>query len=138
MNHATGFTALLLLAAILLGMTSANAAQTAAEVEENVLLTAKVKAALVADKATRAHQIHIETYRGIIKLSGYVATNDERLQAERLAASVPGVREVRNALEIRRRLADGSMGNRNAEIVAAGRVDSVPQVSSELQIVPAH
>jgi len=110
MNHAIAFRALLLFAAMLLGMSTASAAMSAAEVEENVVLTARVKATLIADEVTRARRIHIETYRGIIQLSGFVATNEEKMQAERLAASVPGVLEVRNALEIRQRLADEGAG----------------------------
>lgn len=113
MNHAIAFRALLLFAAILLGTSTASAAKPAAEVEENAALTARVKAVLIADDVTMARRIHIETYRGIIQLSGFVATNDEKLQAEKLAASVPGVLEVRNALEIRQRLAGEVDGVRN-------------------------
>lgn len=132
MNYATGFRAMLLLAAILLGMSTANAAMSAAEVAENVRLTAKVKAALIADHVTRARQIHIETYGGIILLSGFVATNQEKMRAEKLAASVPGVLEVRNALEIRQRLADEDAGSGDE------RDGSVRQVRYELQSAPAH
>lgn len=78
------------------------------------MLTARVKAALIADETTKARQINIESCRGIIQLSGYVGTNEESMQAERLAASVPGVLEIRNALEIRQRLAvDGARQARN-------------------------
>ena len=132
MNCATGYRALLLLTAMLLGMSTANAAKSAAEVEENVVLTARVKAALIADEVTKARQIHIETYSGIIQLSGFVATNDEKMRAEKLAASVPGVLEVRNALEIRQRLADEGAGKGDE------RDDSVRQVRHELQTAPAH
>ncbi len=128
MKHAIGCRALLVVVAMLLGMSTANAAKSAAEVEENVMLTAKVKAALIADKITRARQIHIETYQGIIQLSGFVATNEEKMQAERLAASVPGVLEVHNALEIRQHLADEGAGK---------GVGGVRQVHNDLRVAPA-
>lgn len=86
------------------------------------MLTAGVKAALNTDKTTKARQINIETYRGIIQLSGYVGTNEESMQVEKLAASVPGMLEIRNALEIRQRLAiDGARQARNDLRIAPAR-----------------
>lgn len=142
MNHVTAFRALLLFAAMLPGMSTASAAKPAAEVEENLALTARVKAALIADDVTEARRIHIETYRGIIQLSGFVATNEEKMRAERLAASVPGVLEVRNALEIRQRLADEGASKEiddagSAQASRAGlTVDGGRYVRNELQVEP--
>ena len=130
MNHATAIPTLLLLAAMLLGMNTANAAMSAAESEENVVLTGRVKAALIADHITKARRIHIETYRGIIQLSGFVGTNEERMRAERLAASVPGVLEVRNALGIRPQLADKGLSNGTDDAV------KVRHVRNGLQVEP--
>jgi hyperosmotically inducible protein len=137
MNCATVYRALVLLAAMLLGAGTADAAMSAAEVEESVVLTARVKAALIADRMTRPRQIHIETYHGIIQLSGFVATNSEKMRAEKLAASVPGVVEVRNALQVRQHLADkgASPGSDRDPALA---VDGVRQVrNDELQVAPA-
>jgi len=106
MNHAIDCRALLVLDTMLLGAVTANAAQSSQELADNAELTARVKAALIADETTKARQIDIETYRDIIQLSGYVGTNEESMRAERLVASVRGVLEVRNALKIRQWLAD--------------------------------
>lgn len=130
MKHAFDFRALLLLVALLMGMGTANAAKSAAESEENAALTARVKAALIADETTKARQINIEAYRGIVQLSGFVGTNEEKMRAERLAASVPGVLEVRNALEIRPQLADQGLSNGTDDAV------KVRHVRNGLQVEP--
>lgn len=130
MKHALDCRALLLLVALLMGMGTANAAKSAAESEENAALTARVKAALIADETTKARRINIETHRGIVQLSGFVGTNEEKMHAERLAASVPGVLEVRNALEIRPQLADRGLSNGTDDAV------KVRHVRNGLQVEP--
>lgn len=77
--------------------------QSAGEYFDDSVLTTKVKAALVEDPVTKAHQIGVETYRGTVQLSGFVDTKEERAKATTVARSVTGVTEVRNDLEIKQR-----------------------------------
>lgn len=99
-----------------LGMTDAIAATTrdaardAEERLEDSLLTARVKGALITDEVTKAHRINIETFQGIIQLSGFVSSEREKLRAGEVAAAVPGVVEVRNAIEVRQTLANRGAG----------------------------
>lgn len=59
-----------MLALMLLGTITATAGtqQSAGEFIGDGVLTVKVKAALVADETTKAHQINIETFQGVIQL----------------------------------------------------------------------
>jgi len=77
--------------------------QSAGEYVDDSVLTTKVKAALVDDPATKARQINVETFRGVVQLSGFVDSSAEKSAATQVARSVDGVREVRNDLELKQR-----------------------------------
>jgi len=91
----------LLTAVVILGGCSATRTQEApGEVVDDSLLTAKVKSALIADPVTKARQINVETYRGVVQLGGFVDTADEKAQATKVATGITGVKEVRNDLRV--------------------------------------
>jgi hyperosmotically inducible periplasmic protein len=74
--------------------------QSAGEVIDDSVLTSKVKIALIDDPTTKAGQINVETYRGVVQLGGFVDNAKQKAQATRVARSVTGVKEVRNDLLI--------------------------------------
>jgi hyperosmotically inducible periplasmic protein len=74
--------------------------QSAGEVIDDSVLTAKVKAGLIDDPVTKAGQINVETYRGVVQLGGFVDNAAQKNQATTVARSVTGVKEVRNDLRI--------------------------------------
>ena len=94
-----------LLAGALLCVTldvAAEGAHTAGEVLDDTLITTKVKAALVADPITKAHQISVDTYKGTVKLSGFVDTVAAKQRAIEVAREVKGTTKVEDALEVRK------------------------------------
>ncbi|HEY5756356.1 MAG TPA: BON domain-containing protein [Steroidobacter sp.] len=68
---------------------------------DDSVITSKVKAALVADSVTKAHQINVETRQGEVLLSGFVDSKEARSRAADLARKVEGVHAVKNSLELR-------------------------------------
>jgi osmotically-inducible protein OsmY len=60
-----------------------------------------VKAALVADPTTKAHQISVETFQGVVQLSGFVDTSEAKMRASQVAENIEGVKNVKNELELR-------------------------------------
>ena len=72
--------------------------QSAGEVIDDSVLTSKVKVALINDPTTKAGQINVETYRGVVQLGGFVDNAQQKAQATKVARSVTGVKEVRNDL----------------------------------------
>ncbi len=91
----------MILVALMIGACSATRTQeSAGEVIDDSALTAKVKTALIADPVTKAHEINVETYRGVVQLSGFVATPAEKSKATEVARGVSGVKEVRNDLHV--------------------------------------
>lgn len=91
-----------LMAVCLVGCTSTPVQQSAEEAIEDGVVTAKVRAALTEDPVTGGHAIKVETFKGTVQLSGYVETPEARNRALKVARSVGGVKQVRDALEFRK------------------------------------
>jgi len=70
------------------------------EVIDDSAITAKVKADLIADPQTEAHDIDVKTYRGVVQLSGFVDSAAERNDATRIARNEKGVRSVQDELQV--------------------------------------
>lgn len=64
-------------------------------------VTEQVKAALATDDTIDARAIEVQTRDGVVQLSGFVNSEDERTAALLRARGAPGVQEVRNDLSIR-------------------------------------
>ena len=97
----------LLLAAVMsstmiVGCSSTPTQQSTGQAIDDGVVTAKVKAKLIEDPVTKAHQISVETFKGNVQLSGFVETEQARSRALQLARDTAGVKNVRDALEVRR------------------------------------
>lgn len=68
---------------------------------EDSVITARVKAALLAEKGIPSLAISVETYEGRVQLSGFVRMADIASRAGRVTAGVTGVRTVHNNLVVR-------------------------------------
>jgi osmotically-inducible protein OsmY len=68
---------------------------------DDATLTTRVKAKFAADPTVSAMAISVETMKGVVQLSGFAKSNEERAVAERLARETSGVRAVRNDIAIR-------------------------------------
>ena len=93
-------TAILGTLALASACSSTRTQQSAGEVIDDSVLTSKVKAALIDDPITKAGQINVETFRGVVQLGGFVDNAQQKDQATKVARSVTGAKEVRNDLRI--------------------------------------
>jgi hyperosmotically inducible protein len=75
--------------------------RSAGEVIDDSVVTAKVKAALIADKNVKAHEVNVETREGVVQLSGFVDSTDAKSTAGEVARRVSGVKDVRNELQVK-------------------------------------
>jgi len=64
-------------------------------------ITAKVEAGLAGNQDTSALQVEVETYRGVVQLSGFVDSEKSKDAAEQVARGVAGVVDVKNNLIVR-------------------------------------
>jgi osmotically-inducible protein OsmY len=69
---------------------------------DDTVITGKVKAALVADPELKATEINVETFKGTVQLSGFVASPDHIPKAAELARNVNGVKQVKNDIAVKR------------------------------------
>lgn len=90
----------LLSAGVLISCASTPTHESTGETVDDSAITAKVKADLVKDPETKARDIGVNTYRGVVQLSGFVGSDAERQEAEKDASQVSGVRSVQNELKI--------------------------------------
>ncbi len=68
---------------------------------DDATITTQVKAKLVEDKSVDAGAVKVETLNGTVSLSGFAKSNAEKAQAEYIARSTKGVRQVINGLTVR-------------------------------------
>lgn len=68
---------------------------------DDTLITGKVKAALVADPDLKATEINVETYKGDVQLSGFVADPRDAAKAVEIARGVKGVTSVKNDVRVK-------------------------------------
>ena len=68
---------------------------------DDATITTQVKAKLVEDKTVDAGAVKVETLNGTVSLSGFAKSSAEKAQAESLARSTKGVRQVINGLAVR-------------------------------------
>jgi len=70
---------------------------------DDAVITTKVKAAIVKDSTLKATEINVETYKGIVQLTGFVKSRADINQAVRLAQRVKGVKSVKNDMVVKGR-----------------------------------
>lgn len=77
--------------------------RSAGEFTDDAALTAKVKTAIATDAGAKtAAAVNVETYRGMVQLTGFVDSDDQVTQAVAAAKKVQGVRSVKNDIRLKR------------------------------------
>lgn len=64
-------------------------------------ITTAVKSKFAVDSSVAATAIGVETMDGIVQLSGFAKTSEEKTRAETLAKQAKGVKSVRNNIIVR-------------------------------------
>jgi hyperosmotically inducible protein len=68
---------------------------------DDATITAAVKTKLIDDETVKARNINVDTYNGVVQLSGFVESKTEANQAVALAEEVEGVKSVKDDLHLR-------------------------------------
>jgi hyperosmotically inducible protein len=74
--------------------------ETTGQVLEDAAVTAKVKAALHAEKDVKSRDVDVETFQGKVVLKGRVPDRAQAERATAVARSVEGVKSVENRLTV--------------------------------------
>jgi osmotically-inducible protein OsmY len=98
-RFATFFFAIVL--ASLLGCASTTKQEGTGEYVDDTVLTTKVKAAIFNEPSLKSAEINVETFKGVVQLSGFVSSQANIDKAVQVARSVPGVDSVKNAMRLK-------------------------------------
>lgn len=77
--------------------------ETAGEYVDDASITASVKNEILQDPKLKMFQIHVETFKNQVQLSGFVDSQREIARAGEVARKVEGVQGVSNNLIVRKR-----------------------------------
>ena len=92
---------LLMLIATFTACASTPKKESTGEYVDDSVITTKVKSLLAADDFLKSFQIGVETFKGTVQLSGFVASQQAVDKASEIARSVKGVTSVKNDLVVK-------------------------------------
>jgi hyperosmotically inducible protein len=92
---------LLMLVSTIAACATTRTHESTGEYVDDSVITTKVKALLAEDDFLKSFQIGVETYRGVVQLSGFVNSQQAVDKAGELARSAKGVRSVKNSLIVK-------------------------------------
>ena len=87
--------------AALLGCASTSKQEGTGEYVDDTVLTGKVKAEIFNDPSLKSAEINVETFKGVVQLSGFVNSREDINKAVRVARSVKGVTSVKNDMRLK-------------------------------------
>jgi len=97
------FSALLFAALMVsaLGCATQSEPQSAGAYMGDSWVTTQVKTAILNEPSLKVLQINVETYKGVVQLSGFVDNAASQAKAVEIARSVKGVTSVKNDMRLR-------------------------------------
>lgn len=90
-----------LMAGSMAACSSMGAKESTGEYIDDSVISSQVRAKLLDDKDLNITQIDVETFKGVVQLSGFVDNAAAKNRASSVAASVGGVKQVRNNLIVK-------------------------------------
>ncbi|MDO8477265.1 MAG: BON domain-containing protein [Candidatus Rokubacteria bacterium] len=71
------------------------------EYVDDSVITTKVKTAIFNDSTLKVNEINVETFKGVVQLSGFVRSQADIDQAVRVARGIAGVKAVKHDMRIK-------------------------------------
>ncbi len=65
------------------------------------MVTGKVKAAILGESTLKSAEINVETFKGVVQLTGFVSSRAAIDKAVEVARGVEGVKSVRNDMIVK-------------------------------------
>jgi osmotically-inducible protein OsmY len=87
--------------AVIAGCAGTRTTESTGQYMDDSTITAKVKAAILEDPALKVFDISVETFKGVVQLSGFVNSAEVRSRAGVVASRVSGVQSVKNDLLVK-------------------------------------
>lgn len=104
MKYLIRFFSAFLLALTLLtvsGCASTKGHEGTGEYVDDSVITTKVKSAILNEPGLNSAEINVETFKGVVQLSGFVTSSADINRAVVVARGVAGVKSVKNAMRLK-------------------------------------
>ncbi len=83
------------------GCASTSSKEGTGEYVDDAVITTKVKAAIFNEPTLKSAEINVETFKGVVQMSGFVNSQADINKAAELARSVKGVTSVKNDMRVK-------------------------------------
>jgi hyperosmotically inducible protein len=93
------FTAMMLV--MTLGCASTRTGEGTGEYVDDSVITTKVKAAILGEPGLKVSEVNVETFKGVVQLSGFVSSREDIRSAVKVASAVNGVKSVKNDMQVK-------------------------------------
>jgi len=93
--------ATVLLMVSVLGCASTRTQEGSGEYVDDTVITGKVKTAIFNEPTLKSSEINVETFKGIVQLSGFVGSPAAESTAIAVARGVGGVKSVKNDMRLK-------------------------------------
>ena len=100
-RRVVGYWVLIVFVAALVACASTSKQSSTGEYVDDSVITTKVKSLLAEDDFLKSFQISVETYKGIVQLSGFVNSQQAVDKAVEITRGVKGVKSVKNDLIVK-------------------------------------
>ena len=91
----------LTLGATLAGCAETSTRQSTGDYVDDSVITTKVKAAILGDAKLKVFEIHVDTFRNVVQLSGPVESREVASHAVEVTKTIAGVKSVKNDLIVK-------------------------------------
>ena len=91
----------ILFVAMALGCASTAKKEGTGEYVDDTVITTKVKAAILNEPTLKSAEVNVETFKGVVQLSGFVSSKDAENKAVEVARTVAGVKSVKDDMRVK-------------------------------------
>lgn len=90
-----------LLSLLVIGCAGSRTSESTGEYFDDTVTSSKVRTAILSDVGLKVFQISVETFKGVVQLSGFVDSEATIKRAIDVARKVKGVKSVNNSLIVK-------------------------------------
>ena len=94
-------TFLAILLASLLGCASTSTQEGTGEYLDSTVITTKAKAAIFNEPTLKSFEINVETFKGVVQLSGFVNSQADIDKAVEIVQKIKGVKSIKNDMKLK-------------------------------------
>lgn len=89
------------LMSLLIGCAGTPTKEGTGEYVDDSIITTKVKTAIFNEPTLKSAEINVETFKGVVQLTGFVSSNANISKAVEVTNGVKGVKSVRNDMRLK-------------------------------------